>query len=80
MSSQGLAGHQNKVPLRYKRTFVIVEAGQPFAKIASAKSEGILEAFDALAIRLFEEGIDLEGDDILAKIRDDTPTPETLCS
>ncbi len=57
-------------------SFVIFQADQPVAKIVSAKSEGILEAFDAFRDRIVAERIDLEGDDIFANVRDDTPIPE----
>lgn len=57
-------------------SFVIFHADQPVAKIVSAKSEGILEAFDAFRDRIVAEGIDLESDDIFANVRDNTPTPE----
>jgi antitoxin (DNA-binding transcriptional repressor) of toxin-antitoxin stability system len=57
-------------------SFVIFQADQPVAKIVSAKSEGILEAFDGFRDRIVAEGIDLEVDDIFANVRDDTPTPE----
>jgi hypothetical protein len=55
---------------------VIFQADQPVAKIVSAKSEGILEAFDAFRDRIVAEGIDLESDDIFANVRNEIPTLE----
>jgi len=60
-------------------SFIIFQADQPVAKIISAKSEGILEAFDAFRTRIVSEGIDLDSDEILADVRDRTPTPEKHC-
>jgi antitoxin (DNA-binding transcriptional repressor) of toxin-antitoxin stability system len=60
-------------------SFVIFQADQPVAKIISAKSEGILEAFDAFRSRIVSEGIDLDSDEIFADVRDRTPTLEESC-
>lgn len=60
-------------------SFMIFQADQPIAKIISAKSEGILEAFDAFRSRIISEGIDLEGDEVFADVRDRIPTPEKSC-
>lgn len=57
-------------------SFVIFQADQPVAKIISAKSEGVLDAFDAFRSRIVSEQIDLDSDDIFADVRDRTPTPE----
>ncbi|KOR34019.1 MULTISPECIES: type II toxin-antitoxin system Phd/YefM family antitoxin [Planktothricoides] len=60
-------------------SFVIFQADQPIAKIISAKSEGVLEAFDDFRSRIISEGIDLDGDEIFADVRDYTPTTEKPC-
>ncbi|CAD5983912.1 prevent-host-death protein [Planktothrix agardhii 1029] len=60
-------------------SFVIFQADQPIAKIISAKSEGVLEAFDAFRSKIVSEGIDLDSDEIFADVRDCTPTPEKPC-
>lgn len=60
-------------------SFVIFQADQPIAKISSAKSEGVLEAFDAFRARIISEGIDLDSDEIFTDIRERTPTPEKPC-
>jgi antitoxin (DNA-binding transcriptional repressor) of toxin-antitoxin stability system len=60
-------------------SFMIFQADQPVAKIISAKSEGILDAFDAFRSRIVAEGIDLDSDTIFAGVRDRTPTPEEPC-
>lgn len=60
-------------------SFVIFQADQPIAKIISAKSEGILDAFDAFRSRILSEGLDLDSDEIFANVRDYTPTPEKPC-
>ncbi|MFP4103964.1 type II toxin-antitoxin system Phd/YefM family antitoxin [Coleofasciculus sp.] len=60
-------------------SFVIFQADQPIAKIISAKSEGISDAFDAFRSRIISEGIDLDSDEIFAHVRDYTPTPEKPC-
>ncbi|MEQ8542217.1 MAG: prevent-host-death protein [Coleofasciculus sp. D1-CHI-01] len=60
-------------------SFVIFQANQPIAKIISAKSEGISDAFDAFRSRIISEGMDLDSDEIFANVRDYTPTPEKPC-
>jgi len=60
-------------------SFVIFQADQPIAKISSAKSEGVLEAFDAFRSRIISEGIDLDSDEIFTDVREHTPTPEKPC-
>ncbi|MCW6038915.1 hypothetical protein K4A83_22060 [Spirulina subsalsa FACHB-351] len=60
-------------------SFMIFQADQPIAKIISAKSEGILEAFDAFRSKIVSEGIDSEGDEVFADVRDRTPTSEKPC-
>ena len=60
-------------------SFVIFQADQPIAKITSAKSEGVLEAFDDFRSRIVLERIDLDSDEIFAGVRDCTPTPEKPC-
>ncbi len=60
-------------------SFVIFQANQPIAKIISAQSEGILEAFDAFRSRVISEEMDLDSDEIFANVRDYTPTPEQPC-
>ena len=58
---------------------MIFQADQPIAKNISAKSEGVLDAFDAFRSRIISEGIDLDSDEIFAHVRDYTPTPEKPC-
>ena len=60
-------------------SFVIFQADQPIAKITSAKSEAVLDAFDDFRSRIISEGIDLDSDEIFAGVRDCTPTPEKPC-
>ena len=60
-------------------SFIIFQADQPVAKTISAKSEGILDAFDAFRSRIVSEGIDLGSDEIFADVRNRTPTPEKPC-
>lgn len=57
-------------------SFIIFQANQPIAKIISAKTEGILDAFDGFRSRIIAEAIDVDSDKIFADVRDDTPTPE----
>lgn len=58
-------------------SFMIFQAGQPIAKIVSAKSSNdILEAFDAFRDHLVNEEIDLDSDEVFANVRDTTPTSE----
>lgn len=54
-------------------SFVIFQADKPLAKIIPAKSQGVLEAFDAFRARIVSEGIDLDPDEIFADVRDRTP-------
>lgn len=60
-------------------SFVVFQADQPIAKITSAQSESILDAFDRFRDRITSEEIDLDGDEIFADVRDPTPTPEKPC-
>ncbi len=60
-------------------SFVIFQADQPIAKITSAQSQGILDAFDDFRSRIVAEEIDLDSDEIFAGVRDCTPTPEKPC-
>jgi antitoxin (DNA-binding transcriptional repressor) of toxin-antitoxin stability system len=60
-------------------SFVIFQADEPIAKIISAQSGGILEAFDAFRSRIISEEMDLDSDEIFANVRDYTPTPEQPC-
>ncbi|NJL92053.1 MAG: prevent-host-death protein [Coleofasciculaceae cyanobacterium SM2_1_6] len=60
-------------------SFVIFQADQPVAKIISARTGGVLDAFDAFRSKIVSEGIDIDIDEILADVRDLTPTPEKHC-
>jgi antitoxin (DNA-binding transcriptional repressor) of toxin-antitoxin stability system len=59
--------------------FVVFEANQPIAKITSAQSESILDAFDKFRAQINSEAINLDGDEIFADVRDPSPTPEKPC-
>jgi antitoxin (DNA-binding transcriptional repressor) of toxin-antitoxin stability system len=75
--TQGLIAYLERA--KAGESFMIFQADQPIAKIVSAKSEGVLEAFDAFRSKIVSEGIDLEGDEVFADVRDRTPTPEKPC-
>lgn len=75
--TQGLIAYLERA--KAGESFMIFQADQPIAKIISAKSEGVLEAFDAFRSKIVSEGIDLEGDEVFADVRDRTPTPEKPC-
>jgi antitoxin (DNA-binding transcriptional repressor) of toxin-antitoxin stability system len=75
--TQGLIAYLERA--KAGESFMIFQADQPIAKIVSAKSEGVLEAFDAFRAKIVSEGIDLEGDEVFADVRDRTPTPEKPC-
>jgi len=51
-------------------TFLVFQGDRPVAKIISAKSEGVLDAFDTFRSRIISESIDLEPDEIFADVRD----------
>ncbi len=58
-------------------SFLVVQADRPVAKIISARSENVLDAFDSFRSRIVAESIDLDTDTIFAEVRDRTSTPET---